>query len=44
MIGVVMFDTWEEVIFFFMDMDEEFIVWYANEVVLNFGILFLLSS
>lgn len=41
--GVVMFDSWEVVNFFSMDMTEEFIVWYANKIVLNFGILFLLS-
>lgn len=44
MSGIVMFDSWGGVIVFCIDMAEEFIVWYANEIVLNSGILFLSSS
>jgi len=44
MSGIVMFDSWEGVIIFCIDMAEEFIIWYANEIVFNCGILFLLSS
>jgi len=35
MSGVVMFDSWEGVIILCIDMAEEFIVWYANEIVLT---------
>jgi len=30
MSGIVMFDIWEGVIFFYIHMAEELIVWYAN--------------
>jgi hypothetical protein len=44
MSGVVTFDSLEGVIIFFIDMAEEFIVWYVNEIVFDCGILFLSSS
>jgi len=39
-----MFDSCEDVIIFCIDMTEEFNVWYANEIVLKCGVLFLSSS
>lgn len=44
MSGIVMYDSWEGVIIFCIDMTEEFNVWYANEIVLNCGVLFFSSS